>query len=168
LERQNKPHHQDYGLISIVDSNLRMLPLEQLQKYVKDKRWRNIAHDSFFWVSIQNFWCVNGRYLSRRSYNESSFNKVLGRNESKNKGSELVNPNDSVSIWLAGSQHNSKKVFSFKNPPRTFGFINPEITSFEQMKVRLEDVWGSGNDWRFLKGEEILNCLVQKLMEGLR
>lgn len=167
--RKDKPHHQDFGLIEITASNLKMLTKEQLQAYVRDNRWREPQKDdSFAWASIQNFWCVNGKYLYRENVNESSFNKVLGRKESKNISFQLEKTNDKVSKWLAGSQQESKKVFSFKNPPRTFGFVKPDIVNFEQMKERLKSVWGNENNWKFLKGDDIVDSLIQELLEGLK
>jgi len=169
LNGKNKLHHQDFGLIDITASNLKMLTKEQLQAYVRDNRWRKPQKDySFAWVSIQNFWCVNGKYLYRENANESSFNKALGRKESKNISSQLEKTNDKVSKWLAGSQQESKKVFSFKNPPRTFGFVKPDIVNFEQMKERLKSVWGNENNWKFLKGDDIVDSLIQELLEGLK
>lgn len=161
---QNKPYHKDFGLIEIVSSELDRFSfeLEELKNYVKDEKWRKVDQSNFKWVSIQNFWCVNGKYLSRKSANESSFNKVLGRKEQKKWASQT--PSDNISKWLSGSQRESKKVFSFKNPPRTFGFVNPDIVNFEQIKERLKSVWGEGNDWQLLTGNDILN----DLLEGLR
>ena len=127
--------------------------------YIKEKKWKKVDMSNFEWVSIQNFWCVNGKYLSRKNFNESSFNKVLGSNEPKNQASQT--PSDKMSKWLAGSQKESKKVFSFKNPPRTFGFVNPDIITLDQMKERLENVWGKENDtWKFIKGDYILKELL--------
>ena len=64
---------------------------------------------------------------------------------------QLVDDNDRISKWLAGSQQESKKVFSFKNPARTFGFVKPELIDFNTMKQRLTNAWGQ-NGWNFLTG----------------
>ena len=164
--RKNKSHHLDYGLIEVIESSLGMITKDKLEKYVKSKRWKkDIDQNDFAWVSIKNFWCVNGKYLARENNNNSSFNKVLGRK--KYRANQLINNND-ASKWLAGSQKMSKKVFSFKNPPRTFGFVKPDIIDFEQMKKRLEDVWGDENNWKFIQGDKILESLVKKLLEELK
>jgi len=165
-KRQNKPYHKDFGLIKIIDSNLKMFQKKQLQAYVKNEHWRKPVQDGYEWVSIENFWCVNGKYLSRKSYMESSFNKILGRGQSKNDARWLINGNDPISEWLAGSQNECKKVFSFKELPRTFGFINQDIMTFDEMKKRLKDVWGNENNWKFLKGNEILDILFHNLRRG--
>ncbi len=159
--RQDRFYHKDFGLIKIINSDLDrfIFTKGQLEDYVQDKKWKRANQDGFKWVSIQNLWCVNGKYLSRKSPNESSFNKVLGRKEPKNQASQT--PSDNTSKWLAGSQKESKKVFSFKNPPRTFGFVNPDIIDFNQMKKRLEEVWSKENDWKFLTGEDILKEITE-------
>jgi CRISPR-associated protein Cmr1 len=161
--RQNKDHHKDYGLIEIVKSELKMLPLNELKKYVQENKFPNNIENNT-WLSIKNFWFVDGKYLFRKSYDKSTFNKVIGRIEKKGNFCNLINANDKTTIWLAGSQKESKKVFSFKKPSRTFGFIKPDIINFERMETRLKDVWGTENDWKFLKGDEILKCLENKLM----
>lgn len=165
--RKDKLHHQDYGLIEIIESKLKILPKDQLQKYVRDKSWRKSKQDVIFWASIENFWCVNGKYLSRKDSFNSSFNRVLGRREEKSKANQ-INFNDNVAKWLAGSQKNIKKVFSFKTVERTFGFINPKIINYDQMKKRLEEVWGKENGWKFERGEEIINLLIKEIEEGLK
>ena len=167
--RENKHYHQDFGLFKIVESELdTKLKIfnkkEDLKRFVKDMTPKHINQEAYKWVSIKNFWCVNGRYLARQSRDKSSFNKVLGRNESK--AHSTGNPSDKVSRWLAGQIGESKKIFSFKNPPRTFGFINPDIIDFEGIKRRLRDAWGEDN-WKFLTGNEILDSLMKEILEGL-
>ena len=104
---------------------------------------------------MQYFWCVNGKYLGRKDNNKSTFNQVLGRQEAKNQAQQLAVHNDGISKWLAGSQQESKKVFSFKNPARTFGFVKPELIDFNTMKQRLTNAWGQ-NGWNFLTGDKII------------
>ncbi|HCZ07243.1 MAG TPA: type III-B CRISPR module RAMP protein Cmr1 [Thermotogae bacterium] len=163
IRRENKHHHRDFGLIEIVESKLSILPKGSLEKYVKSSSRNHMNRESPKWASIKNFWCVKGKYLARERSNRSSFNKVLGRDEDKRKAKK--DPSERVSKWLAGSRGESKKVFSFKSPSRTFGFINPEIgMDFEDIRKRLEMVWGkeSENNWEFLAGCEILNLLFEK------
>ncbi len=166
--RGNNFYHQDFGLIEIVESKLKMFKKEDLEKYAKDMRLEHINQEGYNWVSIKNFWCVKGKYLARKNYNESSFNKVLGRKEQKNQATQLVDPSNNISKWLAGSKGESKKIFSFKNPPRTFGFANPDIIDFNGIEERLKKVWGNENDWKLLKGDEILDSLTNKILETLK
>ena len=133
---------------------------DNLKKYLS--QWQKLDHGDFAWASLRHFWCVNGQTLTRQDNNTSSFNRVIKRPEPKQKSSQ----NDS---WLAGYRPNprmkieaeSKKVFSFKDPARTFGFVKPGVIDFEEMKERLEDVWGQ-DDWQFLTGETILEQFFPK------
>ena len=105
---------------------------------------------------------MNGQTLTRQGNNTSSFNRVIKRPEPKQQSSQ----GDS---WLAGYRPNprrkieaeSKKVFSFKKPARTFGFVKPGLIEFEEMRKRLEDVWGQ-DGWQFLTGDAILGQLFRK------
>jgi CRISPR-associated protein Cmr1 len=165
--REGEHHHSDFGLIEIIESKLSILPKKDLENYVKSSLQYHMNRESPKWVSIKNFWCVKGKYLARQDGNNSTFNKVLGRKEPKNQANQLSNSNDDISKWLAGSQKESKKIFSFKTSPRTFGFINPDIQiDFDTIKGRLKEVWGGENGWKFLTGEEALNLLYQKYWRG--
>ncbi|MCX8126280.1 MAG: hypothetical protein N3E40_03950, partial [Dehalococcoidia bacterium] len=100
------------------------------------------------------------RYLTRLDGNKSTYNRVLGRLEPKHQG--LLNPKDQISRWLAGSQQESKKVFSFKKPARTFGFVKPGLVDFSHMKERLSKVWPGFRDEEFLEGSIVLEKLLQR------
>ncbi len=131
----------------------------ELESYVRDGRWRNPQQKESAWASLTNFWCVNGRHLARQSANQSTFNKVLGRKEPKHQGQQLAS-NEQAERWLAGRQQESKKVFSFKEPPRTCGFVNPDVVTLDQMKQRLAQGWGSLGPSDFVTGEAILARLT--------
>lgn len=168
-ERAGKPHHKDYGLVKMLE------PLPSTKKSPGDiknylSRWRKPEHGDFEWASLKHFWCVQGKYLGRVNSAKSTFNQVLGRSEAKQEQERQrsVDQNDKISKWLAGSQQESKKVFSFKNPPRTFGFINPALKdsksnqfNFERMKERLEKVWGQSG-WDFLTGDKLIGQLFSE------
>jgi len=168
VARQNAIHHQDIGLIEYVrDNHPCTKTLATLTSYITLPKWRSGPHrykDSqgkihdYSWASLQNFWCVKGRYLARQNANASTFNRVVGRNESKNQAQRLAVDNH-TNRWLAGSQQESKKVFSFKQPARTFGFVNPDLINFDNMKARLRGVWQNLDDQEFLTGEQILKAL---------
>ena len=156
-----------------------------MKKYVREERWRkpeSKAKDAdLAWASLKFFWFVGGKTLTRENTSDSSFNKVLGRKESKaccdcgqvhnppnkcpktkrhpkRESEHLVNRNDEISKWLAGSQRESKKVFSFKNPARTFGFVKPGLIDFNAVKGRLTNAWGQ-NGWDFLTGDKVIDQL---------
>ena len=151
--RASTLHHKDYGLVQMVTSQqYDGTGRDDLGKYLS--KWRKLNHGEFAWASLQHFWCVNGKYLGREDNNKSTFNQVLGRQEAKNQGQQLATRNDGIARWLAGSQQESKKVFSFKNPARTFGFV----INFNDMEQRLRNAWGQ-NGWDFLTGDNIINQL---------
>ena len=176
-DRQNRLHHRDFGLITIENRSetLSHCTLERVKDYVMENRWRTIDHGNFAWASLQNFWYVKGRYLARHNANTSSFNFVIGIPEPKNQSSQ----GDS---WLAGKRPNrqqgiepeSKKVFSFKLPPRTFGFVLKK-EYLDEIRKKLEDL-RDGTDQRakdpqwqnfnpgneFLTADQILNRLFSQ------
>jgi CRISPR-associated protein Cmr1 len=177
--RQHEFHHLDFGLATIEwpEESLYCTPdLEKIREYVISRQWRSGTHKyqkdgkehDYSWASLQNFWFVGGRYLARKAIQHSTYNRVLGRKEDKSvkekRGSRLIrwsdllaNPSDDISRWLAGSQQESKKVFSFKEPARTFGFVKPGLVEFEEVKKRLKQAWPDFDPQKeFLTGEEIL------------
>lgn len=159
--RAGKPHHKDFGLVQMTTSRqFDGTSRGDLKTYLSSG-WGKLDHGEFAWASLQRFWCVNGKYLGRQDNNRSTFNRVLGRQEAKNQGQQLANSNDGITEWLAGSQQNSKKIFSFRNPARTFGFIKPGLIDFDAMKQRLQDVWGK-DGWEFLTGKKIIAQLFAK------
>jgi CRISPR-associated protein Cmr1 len=70
--------------------------------------------------------------------------------------------------WLAGSRQQSKKIFSFKDPPRTFGFVKPGLLTLDQMRERLNGAWQDLNNEEFLTGSNILDRLLDEAKGGAR
>jgi CRISPR-associated protein Cmr1 len=163
VSRASKLHHKDYGLVKMVTpQQFDGTGRGDLETYLS--KWRKVKHGEFAWASLQHFWCVNGKYLARQQNgNSSSFNDVIRRPEPKQQSGQ----NDS---WIAGRRPDrrnnveaeSKKVFSFKNPARTFGFVKPGLTDFTMMKDRLRKVWHVLQDSEFRKGPAILDDLLPK------
>jgi CRISPR-associated protein Cmr1 len=160
--REAEFHHLDFGLVSIT------LPdgwpgasksLDELKAFVTDKKWRSGSYK--YWASLQNFWCVKGRYLARQDSKESTFNQVITREEPKAQAKYRAK-----NEWLAGEQQKSKKVFSFRHPTenrRTFGFVNPGLVDFEEIKRRLKQAWPDFEpNKEFLTGEQILRKLISQ------
>ncbi len=171
--RPNRLHHRDFGLVQYVqgpDGWQCDKTLEDIRAYVTNSHWREAPHSyrdnkglhDLSWASLQNFWCVKGRYLARHSFSNSSFNRVIGRRMEKNRAQQLFRNTD-INRWLAGRQQESKKVFSFKHPEegsRTFGFVKPGLVDFEEMKRRLRRVWsGFQSEDEFQTGQQILGQL---------
>ncbi len=164
--REDEFHHLDFGLVSITlppDWPGTSLSLDDLKAYLTDERWRSGKHQykdkqgvhDYAWASLQNFWCVKGRYLARQDWRESTFNRVITRKEPKAQAKEAENK------WLAGTQQKSKKVFSFRRPARTFGFVKPGLIDFDEMRQRLKHAWPDFEpEKEFLTGEQILHILT--------
>ena len=160
VNRDGLPHHRDYGIVKVEQRpNIQPQSQADLEGYVRNGRWRKPSQQDFAWASLTNFWCVNGRHLARQNANQSNFNKVLGQREPKNQGQQLA-ANNGANRWLAGRQQESKKVFSFKEPPRTFGFQRPGAVSFGTIKDRLRTAWSDFQDNEFLTGDVILARLT--------
>ena len=169
--REKEKHHQDIGLVRYIQTDYPCTKtLEELKPYVTLPQWRSGSHiyqDSkgkehdYSWASLENFWCVKGRYLVRQDKNASTFNQVLGREHPKQQAQGIA-PDTKANRWLAGSQQESKKVFSFKHPNamRTFGFVKPGLVNFDEMKQRLKRAWSDfESNKEFLTGEQILNIV---------
>ena len=161
---QNFLHHKDFGLIQHLSGPGGCSckgTLDELRAYVAESRWRRDLSDApFSWASLQNFWCVKGRYLARQDANTSTFNRVIGRPEPKSRS-------QGGDSWLAGrrAQQNqpaeSKKVFSFKHRQEgrcTFGFVKPDTVSFDEIRRRLTRAW-STPAFQFKTAEDILQEL---------
>lgn len=160
--RENKEHHWDYGLIEITQTpTVAGKTLHQLKAHVSGGQWRTVNHGGAAWASLEHFWCVNGRYLARQNGNRSTFNRVIGRPETKSQ----AGGGDS---WLAGrrvgqdGKPESKKVFSFKDPRRTFGFVNPGELTFDQLKTKLRAAWPDLQDEEFVTGDRIPALVLGK------
>jgi CRISPR-associated protein Cmr1 len=158
--RRGLPHHRDYGIVNVEQRpSIEPRSRSDLERYVRNSRWRKPPQQDFAWASLTNFWCVNGKYLARQSANQSTFSKVVGRKEPKSQGQQPAS-NDRADRWLAGRQQESKKVFSFREQPRTFGFVNPGVVTLDQMKQRLTQGWGTLGPNDFVTGDAILAHLT--------
>jgi CRISPR-associated protein Cmr1 len=176
--RSDQPHHEDYGLVAVERRpDGPSITKEALQRYVVSG-WRSLNHGDFGWASLENFWCVTC-CLARQHETQSAFNRLLGRREDKSikerKGKHVIrwsdslaNGKDNVSRWLAGSKRESKKVFSFKDPARTFGFVKPGLLTLDAMRERLKSAWSRLADNEFLTGPTILDRLLVQVKEGAR
>ncbi|WP_026441352.1 type III-B CRISPR module RAMP protein Cmr1 [Pseudacidobacterium ailaaui] len=188
-DREKELHHQDYGLIAIAQRPInRPMTKEALQRYVVSD-WRSLDHGDFGWASVENFWCVGSRFVTRNSATSSTFNSVLGRDQRKTcidcgnihnapakcpetrkhpRRHSDRSPSAQPERWLAGGRAESKKVFSFKDPARTFGFVKPGLLTLDDMRKRLKYVWQDLKNEEFLTGPTILDRLLVEAMGGVR
>lgn len=177
--RENRSYHRDYGLFEIlgVEQKPHREPVadSELRDYVNRKQWRREKnHEAFEWASLENFWYVHNRFLTRYRIDKSTFNEVLGRYEPKDKSQQLaidsyanrwlagVRKNDDVDEEQAETRWESKKVFSFKQPKRTYGFQKPGTIGFEEICLRLKTVWKDFQDQEFLTFKEIWPDLLRE------
>lgn len=166
-DRGKEPHHQDYGLFAVVNRpDLPRMKKQEVKRYLASD-WRRVKDDDFAWASLQYFWSVKTKYLARQAFGESSFNRVVGRRMKKPRGQQLFRKSQ-VEQWIAGKQQESKKVFSFKDPARTFGFVNPGLLNLDEMRERLKGVWQDLNNEEFLTGPAILDRLLREAGGGAR
>jgi CRISPR-associated protein Cmr1 len=167
--RQDLPHHRDYGIVQIEQAPPDACASENaLREYLRDSVWRLVDHRQFAWASLENFWYVRERLLGRQSAANSAFNQVVGRKEPKQQGQQLRPGANEAERWLAGRQAESKKVFSFKDPARTFGFVKPDLLKLEDMRQRLKYVWQDLKNEEFLTGSNILDRLLAEAKGGAR
>jgi CRISPR-associated protein Cmr1 len=167
-DREKELHHQDYGLVAIAKApDSPPMSKEVLQRYLASG-WRSVDHRDFGWASLENFWCVSKRFLGRQSAANSAFNQVVGRKQPKQQGQQLRPGANEAERWLAGGQQESKKVFSFKDPPRTFGFVKPGLLTLDEMRKRLKVAWQDLKNEEFLTGPTILERLVAEAKGGAR
>ncbi|MBX6368660.1 MAG: type III-B CRISPR module RAMP protein Cmr1 [Rhodospirillales bacterium] len=143
------PPAPDYGIVTILERPPCLAPasLDQLKTYVL--RW---PKQSPVWASLSNFWFV------KRRLECDKFNKVLSAMSSGNR-------RDQIGRWLQGKRGESKKIFSFKNPARTFGFINRSIQGasydeYNEIHERLQSVWQDLRHDEFLTGPLIVDRLL--------
>jgi CRISPR-associated protein Cmr1 len=179
--RSDQPHHQDYGLIAIEQRpDDRPVKKEALQRCLVSG-WRSVNHGDSGWASVENFWCVGARFLTRENSTSSTFNSILGRNQRKTcsdcgnvhnpptrcpqtrrhpRRYSDQNPSPQPEKWLAGGRAESTKIFSFKDPPRTFGFVKPDLLTLDDMQERMRGVWPDLKNEEFLIGPTILERLL--------
>lgn len=156
--QNNKTQHADFGLVKWNGTVSATHTRQQLAKYVGDWAKKPTVNGAV-WASCSHMWFVDDKHLTRTNDTASSFNKMLGRPEAKSSSSG----GDS---WRAGSRGVSKKVFSFKSPARTFGFVQ-QTTELDGVRDELRTIMNqsANNDW-FVSGDVLLSRLFPPPTEG--
>lgn len=154
--QNNKTQHADFGIVKLVTTPTIEFTRQQLESYVREAKVKPTVNAAA-WASCRHMWFVDGRYLTRTSDSESSFNKMLGRPEAKSESSSSAGD-----PWLAGGRGESKKIFSFKSPARTFGFVR-HPSEFDQVRDELRVIWRmpETNDW-FVSGDMLIDRLFSQ------
>src|SRR5690606_42134034 len=178
--RAHETHHKDYGLVQLLPTGPAIRPDRQvLVEYVRS--WsKPHTDDHAAWASCKHMWFVSGEYLARQDAKTSTFKRILGRSENKEcrdcravhrprqpcpktgkppkRFSERLL--DERYRWIAGGIGKSKKVFSFKSPARTFGFVQQAPSEFDRVREELRGIWGmpDTNDW-IVSGDTLIDRL---------
>lgn len=149
--QNNKVQHADFGLVKWNGTVSTTYTRQQLATYVSGWTKKPAIHGAT-WASCSHMWFVDGKHLTRTSDTASTFNKVLGRPEAKSSAA-------SGDSWRAGSRGVSKKVFSFKSPARTFGFVQ-QTSELDGVRDELRPIWSqpAANDW-FVSGDALVSRL---------
>ena len=157
--QNSNAQHADFGLVELMTAPTATYTHQQLASYVSGWRKRPAVRDAT-WASCSHMWFVDGKHLTRTSDSASSFNRVLERPEAKSSASG----GDS---WRAGSRGVSKKVFSFKSPARTFGFVE-RTSEFDDVRSVLRSIWShpAADDW-FVSGDALLSRLLRTEEDGV-
>jgi len=181
--RAPETHHKDYGLVQLLPTGSGNRTDRQiLANYVSSWAETRTVNGAD-WASCKHMWFVSGEYLARQDAKTSTFNRILGRSESKEcrdcravhlprqpcpktgkppkRFSERLL--DERYRWIAGGIGKSKKVFSFKSPARTFGFVQQAPSEFDRVREELRGIWGmpDTNDW-FVSGDTLIDRLFSK------
>lgn len=156
-DQNNKTQHADFGIVKLVTTPTIEFTRQQLESYVREAKVKPTVKAAA-WASCRHMWFVDGRYLTRTSNSASSFNKMLGRPEAKSPY-----PSSDGDSWLAGRRGESKKIFSFKSPARTFGFVQQAPSEFDRVREELRGIWGmpDTNDW-FVSGDALIARLFSQ------
>jgi CRISPR-associated protein Cmr1 len=178
--RALETHHKDYGLVQLLPTGSgNRANSQMLASYVSSwTETRTVSGTA--WASCKHMWFVSGEYLARQDAKTSTFNRILGRKESKEccdcRGVHLPRqrcpktgkhpkrfsddrPLDNWHWWVAGGIGESKKVFSFRSPARTFGFVR-DPSQFDQVRDELRALWRmpETSDW-LVSGEMLIDRL---------
>lgn len=143
----------DYGLIKIEDYEEiekwdTLSNIDQVKNWLKGNKRKLRKENDFNWFNFKFYWVVEGKYLNRQQ-----MNKIVRRDP--NTGKYIKNANE-FGKWLGGRIGITKKIFSFKNPKKIFGYVRT-LGEIDKIKKRLEQELGY--PLNFKTGEEILGEL---------
>lgn len=154
--KPNGPWSTDYGLIEIDDySEMEewdtFSNIEQVKKWLEENREKLkklSKKNNSNWFNFKFYWIVEDKYLNREQ-----INKIVKRDPNN---PERYLTKDEFDKWLGGEKGTTKKIFSFRNPRKVFGYVRTS-DEMKEMRRRLEKELGSSLTFR--TGEEILEEL---------
>jgi len=143
----------DYGLIKIENyGEIRkwdsLLEMNQVKNWLEKNKRKLEKENDYEWFNFKFYWIVKGRYLNRQQ-----MNKTVKRDP--NTGRYTRNAGE-FDRWLGGEIGTTKKIFSFKNQKKVFGYVR-NLEEIKEIRRRLESVLYHSINFR--TGEEILEEL---------
>ena len=144
----------DYGLIKVENyGELKQWDASsnktEVKSWLEENRRKLRKRNDPNWFNFKFYWIVKDECLNR-----DQMNRIVKRNPSNPKR-YLIDATD-FDRWLGGRIGESKKIFSFRNPKRVFGYVRSS-EELEEIKKRIENELGAPLNFR--TGEEILEEL---------
>ena len=147
---QKGPIGQSYGLIDIDNKRLSWSSRSiyaELDKWIKENKTHLKKSNNPNWFNFKYYFIIRNDYMTR-----SEMNIILGLDE---KGNYIKN--DNLSKFLRGEEGISKKLFSFDEPKKLFGYVrnDNELKRFEYLLNK------NFNNVQIEKGDDILRSLLE-------
>lgn len=146
-----------YGLIKVEDyGDLRRWDtfsnIDKVKYWLRDNK-EAAKKNNPNWFSFNFYWIIEGRYLTRWQ-----INKIVGRNP--NNSQKYLSGAGNFDKWLGGEISSersvSKKIFSFENPDKVFGYVR---NNEELIEIRKKIKNALNEDIKLKTGKEILEGL---------
>jgi CRISPR-associated protein Cmr1 len=149
----------DYGLIEILDYAItekwdNLIEKREVETFLRHNRNIIGKENKKEVFDFNNYWIVEDRYLDRRQ-----INRVVNRNQD----GYYADSASSFDRWLGGERAEgkrigkSKKIFSFKEEKRVFGYVRDE-GEIKKIEKRIEEILGK--NIKFKTGKEILGGIT--------
>ena len=151
--KPNGKRGTDYGLIKIEDyGEIKdwdiFADIDKVKTWLEGNKRELKKENNKEWFNFRFYWIVDGVYLNRKQINE-----IVGRDPNTGRYTEKA---DEFDRWLGGEIGVTKKIFSFKNPSKVFGYVR-ERDEIEKIRKKIENLLGLSIN--FKTGEEILEGL---------
>ncbi|PMP81847.1 MAG: type III-B CRISPR module RAMP protein Cmr1 [Caldisericum exile] len=141
---------EDYGELANWDTLSNIYDVKKYLKYNKDALKKENTSN---WFNFAFYWIIDKSYL-----NHKQINVIVKRNPNNPKNYDQKA--DEFDKWLgrelSSEKSVSKKIFSFKNPYKVFGYVKNK-EELEEVKKRIQNVLN--NEINFKTGEKILGEL---------
>ena len=153
--KPNSSWGTDYGLIEISDYNGIQKwdsesTKEEVVNWLKNSREKLKKDNKDQWFDFKLYWVIEGYYL-----NMDQMNEIVNRSKENPKEYDNHKANE-FDKWLGGELGVSKKIFSFREPNKTFGYVRKEEEIDQIKKKILKTIM---KDINITTGKEILEGL---------